>query len=118
MKNDLSALREVISELAETIGGYDRLLAPYWYAKGDIEDGVRRTHGRAPSRAIVFEPANAPARRPMFNALMELAIEWGPTKAERSQVQTRMKALEREAKKVETELKYLEKKKGRQREQA
>jgi len=118
LKTRLSELREEISELAKTVAGYDRLLQPYWYEKGDIEDDVRRTHGRRYDGAIDFAPDGAPARKPLFDALMELAIEWGPTKAERSQVQTRMKAFEREAKKIETELKYLEKKKGRQREQA
>ena len=111
LKSDLSALREMISELAKTISGYDRLLAPYWHAKGDVEDAIRRTHHRRPPNTIVFNPGGASNRKPSFDALMELAIEWGPTKAERSELQTRMKAHEREAGKLETELKYLAKKK-------
>ena len=86
-------------------------LAPYWRAKGDIEDAVRRTHGRGYANVLVFNPAKAPDRQPRFEELMALAVEWGPTKAERSGVQTRISGYEREAKKIEMELKRMATKK-------
>ena len=110
LETELSELRELISETAETLSSYDRLLAPYWHAKGDVEDDVRRTHGRGHANVLVFNPDKAPARKSMFEDLMALAIEWGPTKAERSAVQTRIGGYEREAKKIETELKRMAKK--------
>jgi hypothetical protein len=111
LKSDLSALQEMISELAETIEDRNRLLAPYWDAKIDVERSIRRTHGGRPGlETIQFDPVGAPVRKPCFDVLLELAIEWGPTKSDRAELQTRMKACEREAKKIETELKYLAKK--------
>jgi hypothetical protein len=55
-------------------------------------------------------------RKPHFEELMKLAVEWGPTKHERAELKTQLNAWQREAGKIETALKNLARKKGRKRE--
>ena len=110
IENELKIVREAISELAETIAACDRLLTPYWHARGDIEHRIRLTHGRRPDGAIVFNPDGAAERKPEFDGLLELAIEWGPTRTERAELGLRTKALEYRARRIGQELKYLARK--------
>ena len=111
LETELFELRELIKETANTLDGYDRLLKPYWHDKGDIEHDIRLTHDwQEEGDLIVFDPDGADARKPMFSALMALAAEWGPTKAERSIVKTRLAGYASEAKTIETELKRMAKK--------
>ena len=110
LETELFELRELIRDTAKTLDGYDRLLKPYWQDKEDIEDAVRRTHGRGYADVLVFIPEGAPARKPLFDSLLALAMEWGPTKAERSAVQTRLSGYARQAKTIETELNRMVKK--------
>jgi hypothetical protein len=125
LKVELSRLYELISEMANVMANYDRVLEPYWRAKDKAEEAIRRTHGKVRHQpdygktdyVIVYDPQGIGARKPLFADLTALAVAWGPTKAERTAVQSRMKSYEREAGKIETELKYLAKK-GKKREQA
>jgi hypothetical protein len=113
LKIALADLTELMSSTAQTLAMYDRQLAPYWYAKGDIEHDVLCTHSRGNMREVVFEPAGAPARVPLFAALDELAKEWGPVKTDRAVVKSRLSGYERDYKRLTNELKAITRKEAK-----
>jgi hypothetical protein len=113
IKIALAELSEVMADTAQTLAGYDQQLAPYWYAKGDIEHDVLRTHSRGNMREVVFDPAGAPARVPLFAALDELAKEWGPVKTDRAVVKSRLSGYERDYKRLTNELKAITRKEAK-----
>jgi hypothetical protein len=110
LKIQLAELSEVMADTAQTLARYDQQLAPYWYAKGDIEHDVLRTHSRGNMREVVFNPAGAPARISLFAALDELAREWGPVKTDRAVVKSRLSGYERDYKRLTNELTAIKRK--------
>jgi len=113
VKIAMAELREVMSSTAQLLALYDQQLAPYWYAKGDIEHKILRTHRRGNMREVVFDPAGVEARKPLFAELDALTVEWGPVKTDRNIVKGRLSGYERDYKRLTNELKYLERKEAR-----
>jgi hypothetical protein len=110
LKLALSELREWISDTAEIMAGYDQLLAPVWGHENAIKDAIGRTHDKDDNGRLKFCPAGAPRRKPMFDAVLDIAVEWGVTKNARREVHRRLNAYEREAKRIKLELEAIAKK--------
>ena len=96
-------IEQEISELSGEIASLDRRielldveLAPVTRLEFDLKANIRRTHGGRPDiDPIVFNRAGAEARRPMFERLTEIAVQYGKVKAERSELRSRMKAYQK-----------------------
>jgi hypothetical protein len=83
-----------------------------WDAENDIKDSIRRTHGGRPGiDAIQFNPAGAEARHGMFARLLGIAIEHGSTKAQRSEMASRLRAYVRRRDTLKNELEREKKRK-------
>jgi hypothetical protein len=113
LKIQLAELSEVMADTTQTLARYDQQLAPYWYARGDIEHDVLRTHKRGNMREVVFDLTGAPARVPLFAALDELAREWGPVRIDRAVVKSRLSGYERDYKRLSNELKAITRKEAK-----
>ena len=113
VKIALAELTGAMSSTAQFLALYDRQLEPYWYAKGDLEHKILRTHRRGNMREVVFDPAGAGARKPLFGELDALAAEWGPVKTDRNAVKSRLSGYERDYRRLVNELKYLTRKEAR-----
>jgi hypothetical protein len=113
LKLALDELREWISDTANIMAGYDQLLAPVWGQENAIKDAIGRTHDRGESGRLKFCPGEAQRRKPMFDALLDIAVQWGPTKNARREVDRRLRGYEREAKGIRLELAAIAKKEGK-----
>ncbi len=109
----LDELREWISDTAEIMAGYDSVLAPVWGQENAIKDAIERTHDRGDGGRLKFCPGEAPRRKPMFDALLDIAVQWGATKNARREVDRRLRGYEREAKSIRLELAAIAKKEGK-----
>ena len=110
VKMELDRVRDLIDEAATTLGNLKDQLVPYWDAKGELEEGIRRTHGKRSDGAIIFRPAGADRRAILFERLMVLAEEWGPVKTDYNAVKARLAGYDRDLSRLKNELKYLTRK--------
>jgi hypothetical protein len=92
--------REIISELASKLAALDNRLAPVRDEERDLRDQVLATHGEC-NGVVILNLDRAGDRAPLFARLSEIARKWGSTKAQRGNVNRRIKALEREANQLE-----------------
>lgn len=96
---ELKEIREWITETAREMEVLDAVLAPVWQLENGIKDSIRRTHGDR-----LYDPAGAPARRPCFEDLLQVSVQWGKVKNERRETARQLKAYEREADRLEREI--------------
>jgi hypothetical protein len=95
--------REIISELASELAVLDNRLAPVRNEERDLRDEILATHGER-NGVIILNLDRAGDRAPIFTRLSAIAREWGPTKAQRGNLNRRIKALEREATQLEKDI--------------
>jgi hypothetical protein len=100
----LFSIREIIADLAQALTELDNELVPYWCATNSAKASIRATHDISANGLLQFTASTAMDRQPHFERLLELAEQWGPIKIERTELNTVVKAYEREAKRIETEL--------------
>lgn len=100
LQESLLLAREIISELASELAVLDSRLAPVRDEERGLRDQVLATHGEC-NGVVILNLDRAGDRAPLFARLSEIARKWGPTKAQRGNVNRRIKALECEAAQLE-----------------
>lgn len=113
LRGEVHGLREEVMDLQRRIARMDRELEPAWREDGDLKVKIKDTHGKDGRGGIVFRMEGAEARKPLFEALLALSVEYGPVRQQRRELATLVRAYERRADNLE---KYLQRKaKGRPR---
>lgn len=109
LRTETHRLGEQIAELAATIGGYDVVLRPVWDAEKAIKAEILDTHCDRAYAVSTRDERKAP-----FERLLQLSLDWGRVRGERKDADRLMRAYQREADKIATEIKFLQKRKARQ----
>ena len=105
IEQEIQELTREIASLEDRVDELNEELRPVWDAENDIKDNIRRTHGGRPGiDPIQFNPAGAEARHGMFARLLGIAIEYGSTKAQRSEMASRLRAYVRRRDTLRNEL--------------
>ena len=93
---EITELHREIASLDFRIEALDTELAPVTRLEFDIKDQIRRTHGGRPGiDPIKFDRMGAEQRRPMFERLTQLAVQFGKVKASRSELRSLLKAYQK-----------------------
>jgi hypothetical protein len=105
MDEEIQELTREIASLESRVEELEEELRPVWDAENGIKDSIRRTHGGRPGiDPIRFNPAGAEARHGLFARLLGIAIEHGGTKAQRSELSSRLRAYVRRRDTLKNEL--------------
>ena len=105
IEQEIQELTREIASLEGRVEDLDEELRPVWDAENGIKDSIRRTHGGRPGiDPIRFNPAGAEARHGLFARLLGIAIEHGGTKAQRSELASRLRAYVRRRDTLRNEL--------------
>lgn len=96
---EIISLRREIASLFDRIEELDEQLRPVTITELAIKGRIRDTHDPEP-----FSFDGAEERRPLFSQLTEIALEYGPVKAERAELKSRLSAYVKRLKALENEL--------------
>lgn len=94
----LAELRDLVVELSAAIHQIDGILAPALAAEARAKDEIRRT--------MPFKLGDGARRKPAYDTLLAIAVEWGKTRNERRDLAKRHDAY---ARKIESLNKLLAK---------
>jgi hypothetical protein len=106
---ELTMARSALSEADAKVARMTELLRPVWAAEERIKASIVRTHGGAGR----YRRDGAEARRPLFAELDRLSEAHGRERNVRKEEVKYAKALEREVKRLTSELEYEMKRKRR-----
>ena len=101
---EIAALRSEIWQLKDRLGRIDLVLGPALVEEASIKERILKTHGREPNGTLIFQPENAPARKPLFEALDKISQEWGAVREERRRTIAMLKDRERDLERALREL--------------
>jgi cell division protein FtsL len=113
LKTEIAALRREISEQSGELADLDLALRPVWDTEAQLKRRIADTHG---GRHFDFD--GAAQRQPLFAHLLQLSIDWGKVRGERTRVSRLIKAYEREAQRLAKEVQWLEKRREKISDQA
>lgn len=100
MQARLGSLAVMIENLHHQEAQLGMTLAPVWEKERNVIDRIRNTHGTG----ATFNPHTAPKRTPLFEALLQIAVEHGKTKNQYRDVKRQAKAYANEMARIEREL--------------
>lgn len=113
LKTEIAGLRREISEQSGELADLDLALRPVWDTEAQLKRRIADTHvGR------LFDFDGAAQRKPLFAHLLQLSIDWGKVRGERTRVSRLIKAYEREAQRLAKEVQWLEKRREKISDQA
>jgi hypothetical protein len=100
MKQRLIELAGTLDSLRSEQAQLGLVLKPVFEHERNVIERIRNTHGTG----ATFNPHRAPQRTPLFEALLQIAVQHGKTKSAYGDVKRRANAYMREAEKIEREL--------------
>jgi hypothetical protein len=100
MNARLTELHDMVDSLRHEQAQLGLTLAPVFEHERNVIARIRDSHGTG----ATFNPHRAPQRTPLFEALLQIAIQHGKTKNQHRDVKRRAKAYETEAARIEREL--------------
>lgn len=110
----LGEIKEWLTEMAKTLAELDRVLGPVWSHEGALKDAIRETHGVSQNGRLVYSAAGSADRKPQFEELLQISMQWGGVKSQRRELGRRARGYEREVDQLRRELSRLAKQEGKQ----
>ena len=101
IREELEEARLALQDFSSELASLDSQLAPYWRDDRIIRDAILATHGRRSDGAVILDISQARERKAMFKQLDRLTEEWGPVKVARSEMNARVRGLERQIREFE-----------------
>lgn len=112
LRDDLQRLADRIKELSGEINGLEQRLGPFWRDEERLKAAIDRTFTRH-NGGIVHSLAKAEERKPLYEGLLQLSLEYGGLKGQRLHAIAMRKGYERDYAKIEKELDMLKRRKDR-----
>lgn len=109
MRTAIAELLAEVSELSLGIEAMDKVLAPFWDRERQIHAAIIDTFG-----TTRFSWANREERKPLYEALLQISLDCGKLRGGRKEANSLRKSYERDVARLAKEIKFLEKRKGRQ----
>jgi len=117
LRGELQRLADRIKELSEEINDLEQRLGPFWRDEGRLKAAIDRTFIKHNGR-IVHSLDKAEERKPLYEGLLQLSIEYGGLKGQRLYALAMRRGYERDHAKIEKELATLKQRKDRKRAKA
>jgi predicted nucleic acid-binding Zn-ribbon protein len=114
LRDELNRLAAISKELAIEIDDLDKRLVPFWREKARLEQAIRQTHDQ-PGGVLVHSWGKAGERKPLYEGLLQLSIEYGGVKKQRLDAIAMRNGYARDYARIEKELDKLNKRKERKR---
>jgi len=114
LRGELQRLASIAKELTAEIDDLDKRLTPFRREKARLEQAIRQTHDQ-PGGVLVHSWGKAGERKPLYEGLLQLSLEYGGVKKQRLDAIAMRNGYARDYARIEKELDKLNKRKDRNR---
>lgn len=110
LRDELDRLANIAKELTAEIDDLDKRLTPFRREKARLEQAIRETHNQ-PDGVVVHSWGKAGERKPLYEGLLQLSLEYGGVKKRRLDVIAMRNGYARDYARIEKELDTLKRRK-------
>lgn len=100
IQEELDEARSALANRSSELARLDDILAPAWAEEREVKSEITATHDIRDG-VVVLDIGRAAQRAPLFRRLTKISERWGKQKAERANVNSHVRSLERDIARLE-----------------